>query len=674
MGEELNLTTLKLVGLGSLVAALIFVVALIGLPTAVSAEGEDAQGAHDAGGAATRPTLAVSVDHRPTHAREIQLLGLDGRRRRIAPHPPFPLDGAWSPDGRLIAFSGANTEAGGPGHSYGLYVMNARSRRVRLVYAAPRSAFSYMPSWSPDGRRLAFNVSGGGPWVVRSNGRGARRLADLGIAGETAVWSPDGGMLAFGAYDRRGAALYTVHTQGRPRPRRLSRRQNRFEREHEAGVTSPAWSPDGTWIAFGRYLYGAPEVDVVRTDGRDEHRIAYGELPVWSPDGRRIVFVADAPRADENGGGIPVGIALAKPTGKRARVIANPPGREWKATWSADGGRVVFVVGRSSMYIVSPTGAVRRPSRVERKRLRLVATPDQLWASTGALLAGEGDFDRNDYVLRIVTPRGVRMTIRWSIDGSPAWAPGGQKLAFVRRTNTEQIYVLDVAKRQARSLARGDQPVWSPDGNWIAFVRRKSVYVVRASGGPSRLIGAGESAAWSPDGASLAIGGRGLLVARVGDWKPRRIDRVVQIADCTPRPATSAWSPAWSHDGRSIAFAFAAPWCDPGDGRSWFAVVTSDGAAQREFEPAGTNPQWAPDDTVLYFRDYFDDLYSVRVDGSGKTKLMDGPLAWYSLSTNGRWVAYEMSPTDEVWIADLERSSRRLLLRDADGAHPVWRP
>ena len=621
--------------------------------------------------------LAVAVDHRPAHAREIQLVDLRGHRRRIDPHPPFPLDGAWSPDGTRIAFSGANTEAGGHGHSYGLYVMNARTRRVRLVYDAPRDTFQFNPSWSPDGRRLAFH-GGGGPWVVRVDGRGARKLAaNLGVnPWEPPAWSPDGRKLAFGAFNGRDSALYTVRTRGRPRLRRITRKQTRSERAVEAGVSSPAWAPDGRWIAFERFGFASgPELSIVRADGRGERRLdLFGEFPVWAPRGRRIAFVADAARADEGGAGVPVGIGLVDLARKRGTIVANAVGPEWKVTWTADGTRIVFVAGRSRMYVGHPSGGMRRLSRAERKRLRLVPTSDQSWSSTGALLAVEGDFDRNSVVLRTLTPRGVAATVRWSHDDSPEWALDGRKLAFVRKTRTHQIYVLDVATRRARRLARGDDPVWSPNGRWIAFQRRRNVFVVRTSGGRARRVGAGGTPAWSPDGMSLAMGGRGIFVARVGDWKPRRIDQPVEVSpECgPPRPAPSAWSPAWSHDGRALAFTFEAPWCDPSGDFSWFAVVTVDGTLQREFEPIGESPQWAPDDSALYFRDYLFDLYRVRADGSDQKKIVDGPVGWFSLSRDGRLVAYENG--DEVWVANSTGSGRRRVLRHADHAQPAWRP
>jgi dipeptidyl aminopeptidase/acylaminoacyl peptidase len=128
---------------------------------------------------------AVVVYNTPAFGREIQLVRSDGRRLRIVPHPPLPIDGAWSPDGTRIAFSGAE----GPSYALGsrnIYTTNPAGTDVRLVYAVPgrnktHAAFPFVPTWSPDGKWLAFADDRGGPWIVGADGRGARRLAHLAV-------------------------------------------------------------------------------------------------------------------------------------------------------------------------------------------------------------------------------------------------------------------------------------------------------------------------------------------------------------------------------------------------------------------------------------------------------------------------------------------------------------
>src|SRR6266576_2630799 len=97
-------------------------------------------------------TVAVAAYSAPSFGREIQLVDVTGKRTLVDPHPPIPLDGAWSPDGARLAFSG------GEGPSYALdfrnlYTADSRGRDVRLLYAAPTgvraSSWALTPSWSP---------------------------------------------------------------------------------------------------------------------------------------------------------------------------------------------------------------------------------------------------------------------------------------------------------------------------------------------------------------------------------------------------------------------------------------------------------------------------------------------------------------------------------------------
>ncbi len=181
--------------------------------------------------------LAVAAYNTSAYGREIQLVGLDGKRIRIDPHPPMPIDGAWSPDGRRIAFSGAED----PSYAFGsrnIYTVNSRGSDVRLVYAGPAPNF---PTWSPDGKWLAFSVDGRGPWIVRADGWGARRLADLFVeTGSWIAWSPNGRVLAVAGQDLKNntefnVGVYTVSVDGTTL-RRLTRPLTRSEIADEAGI------------------------------------------------------------------------------------------------------------------------------------------------------------------------------------------------------------------------------------------------------------------------------------------------------------------------------------------------------------------------------------------------------------------------------------------------------
>ena len=196
----------------------------------------------------------------------------------------------WSPDGRRIAFLHGRGRGRGQ-----LYVVNADGSGLRRL---GRNRAGVVPSqlvWSPDGRTIYF-----GRYLVSTDGSGARRLPYIPL---TAVWSPDGRQIAFAGKRNRYRGLvraaiadldiYVMNADGSG-TRRLT---------HNAGYNGePAWSPDGRKIAFQskRRFEGAGatgEIYVMNADGSGKRNLtrnpAQDGRPSWSPDGRRIAFVSD---------------------------------------------------------------------------------------------------------------------------------------------------------------------------------------------------------------------------------------------------------------------------------------------------------------------------------------------------------------------------------------------
>jgi Tol biopolymer transport system component len=606
------------------------------------------------------PLLAVSAWYGPASTNEIQLVGLDGRRARVDPHPPSPFDGTWSPDGTRIAFTGWGADK-----ARGLYVMNPTGTRVRLLFRPPEPADgAFLPSWSPDGRRLAFAVDEKGPWIVSADGRGARPLARLGmhVFSGAAAWSSDGGTLAFGAYDAQGgSALYAIRVNGTGL-RRLTRKPTLAERAGGAPVSDPTWSPDGNRIAFARYADGrAPRIEVVMPGGR-ERVLARGQYPAWSPDGRRLAFYATG------------GVGLVSADGGRPRLIARVRARRTTAVWTA-GGKLLLLFVRQTPYVIDPNGGgARRLSLTERRRLRLAPPAQQWWSRDGKFLDTEGDFNQGsgaspahgNAVARILTLRGVPATFRWSTDSAPAWAPDGRRLAFVRTAQTNEIYVIDASGGRPRRLATGHNPVWSPDGMWIAFERRRGVWVIASAGGRARLIAPGRNPAWSPDSRWLAFANTGVFSAPMEGGPPHLLLAPRRL-DCFGEPVSFLpdW-PAWSHDGRSLAFGYHAN----ADCNWVLAVASSDGDSPRSLTD-GSHPQWTPDDSHLVFLDH-SDLGLVAASGQDRRTLADDFVESFSTSSDGGLIAYER--LGEIWIVQATGQDRRTLLRKGLYADPAWAP
>lgn len=173
-----------------------------------------------------------------------------------------------------------------------------------------------VPSWngasaagSPSGKELAVEravgeYESGGPetttiWTVGLDGTDPERISE-GPFDSQPAWSPDGSTIAYETRPVAGRAgtrlLATTRSASGTRTRVLDEPPEAF---HDR---SPAWSPDGRWVAFVRDRDMAPasiELWVVRADGSDARRVAslplgYGGWPVWTPDGESVLVAGGA--------------------------------------------------------------------------------------------------------------------------------------------------------------------------------------------------------------------------------------------------------------------------------------------------------------------------------------------------------------------------------------------
>lgn len=172
---------------------------------------------------------------------------------------------------------------------------------------------------------------------------------------------------------------------------------------------------------------------------------------------------------------------------------------------------------------------------------------------------------------------------------------------------------------------------WSPDGGRIAYscyspsLRRSAIFTLRADGTGRRLIPTGPSQAqwpaWSPDGRRIAFATQGAAVVRYHHRVVARSSVYVVSLDGTGRTlvARDASAPAWSPDGRTIAYESA---CDG------VRLVTSDGVDVTPGKAAGKAcpvigphtghavPAWSPDGTALAIATP-KGVYVTAADGTG---------------------------------------------------------
>jgi Tol biopolymer transport system component len=220
---------------------------------------------------------------------DLWVVDADGSHRRQLTDSGAGIDYSptWSPDGKRVAFRttrGASPPGVDPSN---IFVINTdRSGERQLTPGRGAAAGGLFPTWSPDGNSIAYS-NGSGINLIRPDGSGRR---PLGVPGECSVWSPDGSELMFcsnGVNRGEGVDNWDVFVMDADgaNVRRLTR--------NVAQDYPGAWSPDGTQIAFFSRRDGDGDVYVMDADGANLRRVTNQPgaqaVDAWLPDGRLVI-------------------------------------------------------------------------------------------------------------------------------------------------------------------------------------------------------------------------------------------------------------------------------------------------------------------------------------------------------------------------------------------------
>ena len=249
-----------------------------------------------------------------------------------------------------------------------VWVARADGSHARPVTRSP--AMEFDPTWAPDGSRIAYRHQVGDDgateiFSIAADGSQVRRLTMNRVADWGPEWSPDGMSIAWNSMSGTGGygmLGYQMQPDGSD-PRRLS--------HHD--VEYPAWSPDGRRIAFMAQEPGATGSDpdynvfVMDRDGSNVQRLTRtpGEdgWPAWSPDGNHIVFAStaddcsnsDAPDCRTTGDIGPwFDVWVVNPNGSGLHRVTYEFGQFF--AWSPDG-QEILVSGADGLYVIRPDGS-----------------------------------------------------------------------------------------------------------------------------------------------------------------------------------------------------------------------------------------------------------------------------------------------------------------------------
>jgi Tol biopolymer transport system component len=327
---------------------------------------------------------------------------------------------AWSPNGRRIAFWGANS--GGDVDIWTIAV-DRPPAETRPLAVTHDHWTDWSPAWSPDGRYLYFSSDRAGTmnlWRVRIDQSGGEVLSPpepLSTPSSNSGWiafSRDGHRLAYA----RRLTYSKLYRQGFDPERAVLTGTAKELTSGERRIREPAISPDGAWVA-ARVQDPQSDLVLIRPDGSGMTRLTndsfVDRIPRWSPDGRLIVF-----QSNRSG---KFGLWAIRPNGTGLRPLLADTALH--TVWTPDGSLVAYPRD-GKPYVLEPAGRTVSAAAL--------AAPDLLplaWSGDGRYVTGwlaSGPQGNEPLVVYSVSDRSY-----WHVTGhgnDPVWLKNGHGFLY----------------------------------------------------------------------------------------------------------------------------------------------------------------------------------------------------------------------------------------------------
>jgi len=473
----------------------------------------------------------------------------------------------FSPDGKKLAFSSDRAFNG----SYDIWVVDLGSGALTqwtntggvTTPPTPASVDEFEPTWSPDGKKIAFVVGSGanGTTIQARDAAGAQTVLAAAAPGtrvNSPSYSPDGTRVAYLQFGSNKSNLMVNQVKVAATddafpffPQWLSNDQLLYTADGKIRTTVVSTGATSEIPFEVRFTLNRPPYRHKRFDfDSDRPKQALGIVgPALSPDGKRVAFGA-------------LNQIWVMEIGRRPRAVTGGLYYKTDPAWSPDGTKIAYASDKSGktmdLYVLDwRTGLERRVTALDGS-----AEVSPAWSPDGRFLAYQ---DQNGATFTVEIDTGVvkQVILPLFAPGKPTWHSSGKTIAVAAlkpytrrfREGTSQVLTVDVATGALTYTAlapwesfstRGeDGPVYSPDGTALAAVMHSQLYVipVDANGvpnGPAQKINheVTDAPTWSGDSRSLLYlsNGKLRLISRNGG-QPQTV------------PLDLSWRPA-QHEGR----------------------------------------------------------------------------------------------------------------------------